>query len=59
MEHLKEVALYGRLIHVVVRDVTTQQRQIENALRAADVSVNSMVIIPPSLEDVFIARAKG
>jgi ABC-2 type transport system ATP-binding protein len=59
IEHLEEVALYGRLIHVVVRDPVAQQPQIRDALQSAGVSINSMMAIPPSLEDVFIARAKG
>ena len=59
MDHLEEVALYGRLIHAVAQDPTTQQPAIRAALNAASVSVNNMQIISPSLEDVFIARAKG
>ncbi len=59
IEHLEEVALYGRLIHVVVQDVRAQQPEIEAALQAASVVVNSLMAIPASLEDVFIARAKG
>ncbi len=58
-EHLEEVALYGRLIHVVVRDQAAQPPEIQAALQAAGVSINSIMAIPPSLEDVFIARAKG
>ena len=58
-DHLEEVALYGRLIHVVVQDPATQQPAIRAALDAAGVSVNDMQIISPSLEDVFIARAKN
>ncbi len=59
IDKLEEVALYGRLIHAVVQDLSTQQPQITAALNAADVTVNNMIVIPPSLEDVFIARAKG
>ncbi len=59
IDGLEEVALYGRLIHVVAQDPATQQPQIQAALQIAQVSVNSMMVIPPSLEDVFIARAKG
>jgi ABC-2 type transport system ATP-binding protein len=59
IDNLKEVALYGRLIHAVVQDLSTQQPQITAALNAADVTVNNMIVIPPSLEDVFIAHAKG
>jgi len=58
IDGLEEVALYGRLIHVVVQDPAVQQPAIQAVLQAAEVSVISIVAIPPSLEDVFIARAK-
>ncbi len=54
---LDEVALYGDLIHVVARDPDAQQPAIESALKAAGMTVASIRTIPPSLEDVFIARA--
>jgi drug efflux transport system ATP-binding protein len=59
LERLDEVALYGSLVHVVAEDLATQQQAIESALQAAGVTLNSMTVIPPSLEDVFIARSKG
>jgi ABC-2 type transport system ATP-binding protein len=59
IESLQEVALYGRLIHAVVASPAAQQAQIQAALNEADVKITSLVVIPPSLEDVFIARAKG
>ncbi len=58
LENLEEVALYGSSIHVVVQDME-QRALIESALNAAQVTVQSMIVIPPSLEDVFIARARG
>jgi ABC-2 type transport system ATP-binding protein len=59
IDALHEVALYGRLIHLVVHDPATQQGQIKSALNEAGVKIASLNVIPPSLEDVFIARAKG
>ncbi len=59
MERLDEVALYGSFIHVVTDDLPTQQPAIQAALQAAGVTINNLTVIPPSLEDVFIARAKG
>ena len=56
--NLEEVALYGRLIHVVVADVATQQPQIAQKLQSTGIAVNSIIAIPPSLEDVFISSAK-
>jgi ABC-2 type transport system ATP-binding protein len=57
--NLEEVALYGTLVHVVVPDTQTGCRVIQAALDAAQVQINSIVVIPPSLEDVFIARARS
>ena len=58
LDHLDEVALYGRLIHVVVGDAATQQPQIAEKLKSAGIVVNSITAIAPSLEDVFISSAK-
>ena len=59
LERLDEVALYGTLIHVVSEDLAKQQPVIQAALEQAQVAIRSMTIIPPSLEDVFIARARS
>jgi hypothetical protein len=59
MEGLEQVALYGSSIHVVAQNAARQQPLIEAALRQADVEVTSVTVIPPSLEDVFIARAQN
>ncbi len=55
LPRLDQVALYGDLIHVVVCDLA-QQKEIRRALTAAQIVVKSIEAIPPSLEDVFIAR---
>ena len=56
---LEEVALYGSSIHAVVPDCATYCQIIEDALKAEQIAISSMQVIPPSLEDVFIARARG
>lgn len=53
-----EVALYGSLIHAVADDVRALQPQIEAFLDEAGVSIQTMDVIAPSLEDVFIASVK-
>jgi ABC-2 type transport system ATP-binding protein len=53
-----EVALYGARIHAVAENVAALSPQVEAALIAAGVIVNQMLVIPPSLEDVFIARIR-
>jgi len=59
LDGIDQVALYGSLIHVVVPDGATHHGIIENALKAEGVTVICIEAIPPSLEDVFIARARG
>ena len=54
-----EVALYGSLIHAIGFDLAEKIPQVENLLKAQKVSVNSIGIIVPSLEDVFIARLRN
>jgi ABC-2 type transport system ATP-binding protein len=53
-----EIELYGSLVHVVAPQVRTHQPAIEDQLRGAGIDPGSMVIIEPSLEDVFIASMK-
>lgn len=57
MQDLDQVALYGTLIHVVVPDATLAPT-IREALQAENIRVHNLAVIPPSLEDVFIARAR-
>lgn len=56
LDHLEEVALYGSLIHVVSQDLTRHEPLIRSALEDAGITVCHTMVIPPSLEDVFIAR---
>ncbi len=58
VQGLDEVALYGSLIHVVTNDLQRQDA-IRTSLQNAGLVVKSVMVIPPSLEDVFIARAKN
>jgi ABC-2 type transport system ATP-binding protein len=58
MDVFHEVALYGALVHVVTDNVRRYEQQIRQALSAAGVGVQSMDIIAPSLEDVFIANVR-
>lgn len=54
----EEVALYGARLHAVAEHVAERIPQVEAALAAAGVTVEHMLVIPPSLEDVFIARIR-
>jgi len=53
-----EIELYGSLVHVVAPEVQTHQPAIEDQLRGAGIDPGSMVVIEPSLEDVFIASMR-
>jgi ABC-2 type transport system ATP-binding protein len=50
-----EVSLHGALVHVITRDPRREERAIRQLLKAADVGLQGIGEIEPSLEDVFIA----
>jgi ABC-2 type transport system ATP-binding protein len=52
------IDLYGALLHVISMDAGGQQAEIRALLEGADVGLEHIQIIDPSLEDVFI-RAMG
>ena len=58
MGAFEEVALYGALIHAVAPDVESLKPQITRVLHQAGVRVDTMDIIVPSLEDVFISSVR-
>jgi ABC-2 type transport system ATP-binding protein len=58
MDLFNEVALYGALVHVVAENLERYEAQIRQALSEAGVYVQTMDIVAPSLEDVFIANVR-
>jgi ABC-2 type transport system ATP-binding protein len=52
---VKEVALFGKGIHVVVSDADQAMASIRNRLEAAGLGGASVAAIVPSLEDVFVS----
>lgn len=61
MRMFAEVALYGSLIHVVTMAGAAAEGQkplIAEALSKANITVKSIELITPSLEDVFIASVR-
>ena len=54
----EEVALYGARIHAVAENAASLIPRAETALVDAGVAVEGMMVIPPSLEDVFISRIR-
>lgn len=59
MGDFEEVALYGALIHAVAPDVEVLLPQIEQRLQEQGVQVQTMDVIAPSLEDVFISSVRA
>jgi len=55
---MSEVALYGAQIHAVADEIEDHKSRIREALEEAGVTVRSMEVILPSLEDVFIATVR-
>jgi ABC-2 type transport system ATP-binding protein len=58
MGRFEEVALYGARIHAVAEGVASLMPEAAARLAAAGVDVGHMLVIPPSLEDVFISRIR-
>ncbi|MBI5956029.1 MAG: ABC transporter ATP-binding protein [Chloroflexi bacterium] len=52
---VKDTALYGLLLHVVVDSADQALPVIEEALRSSGVAVKHIAPISPSLEDVFVS----
>jgi ABC-2 type transport system ATP-binding protein len=52
---LGEISMYGRLLHVVAPKVGRFKSPIQERLSSAGIQTESMSVIEPSLEDVFIA----
>jgi len=56
---IPEVALYGRRIHAAGPGLEERLSALESLLRQAGAGPQTLRIIPPSLEDVFIANVKN
>jgi len=55
---VREVTLYGTLLHVLVDDAVTPEA-LASALRDRGVKVTSVRQIKPTLEDVFVSRIRA
>jgi hypothetical protein len=51
---VEKTSLFGTAVHAVLRDVTTGAEDIAGRLRSAGVRVDSLAVVAPSLEDVFL-----
>jgi len=55
---IPEVALYGKRIHAAGPGLQDQLDELESLLRQAGAGPRTLRVVPPSLEDVFIANVK-
>jgi ABC-2 type transport system ATP-binding protein len=51
----KDLELHGSLVHLITPQVQSLSRNIKKLLTADNISINSMSVVEPTLEDVFIA----
>jgi ABC-2 type transport system ATP-binding protein len=54
-EGVIEVGLFGRAVHVTVRDAGRASVELPRVLAAAGLAVRGLEVVEPSLEDVFVA----
>jgi hypothetical protein len=57
MPEVLEVALFGRALHVTLRDPGAAE-SLRARLLAEKVELSGVRRIPPALEDVFVARVR-
>jgi ABC-2 type transport system ATP-binding protein len=55
----ESVGLFGDRVHVVTQDPASAQRQVEQILARAELSVEELRQVEPSLEDVFVSVLAG
>jgi ABC-2 type transport system ATP-binding protein len=54
MAEVEKTSLFGTAVHAVLRDARTGTDDLAERLRREGLAVNSIVAVPPSLEDVFL-----
>ncbi|HEX6106836.1 MAG TPA: ABC transporter ATP-binding protein [Gemmatimonadales bacterium] len=54
-----EAAMFGRALHVTVRDLDAARRELPALLAAQGLRTHRLAPVTPSLEDVFVARVRA
>jgi ABC-2 type transport system ATP-binding protein len=54
-EGIEEVAVFGSGLHLTVRDAEAAKSLVKNALAKRHIGIQSLEVIEPSMEDVFVA----
>ena len=58
-EGIRDAAVFGNALHVVVPDADIAMRQVRAAMEAGGIQIRRMARIRPSLEDAFVALTSG
>jgi ABC-2 type transport system ATP-binding protein len=58
-EGVRDAAVFGNALHVVVPDADIAMRQVRAAMEAGGIQIRRMARIRPSLEDAFVALTSG
>jgi drug efflux transport system ATP-binding protein len=53
-----EASMFGRAVHIVVRDEAQARRDVPEFLAGHGINCRELRRVPPSLEDVFVARIR-
>jgi ABC-2 type transport system ATP-binding protein len=54
-EGISDIAVFGGGLHVTVKEATVSERLIREVLNKEYIQVHLLKVIPPSMEDVFVA----
>ncbi len=55
MEGILDVAVFGGGLHIVAQDPASAEPRVREALARRDITIRRLELIPPSMEDVFVA----
>jgi ABC-2 type transport system ATP-binding protein len=55
---ITEVSPFGRRLHILTEVATPMQKKIRQTLKEARISISSLEVVPPRLEDIFIYLAR-
>jgi ABC-2 type transport system ATP-binding protein len=58
LSHARELQAFGDRINIVVDDADSAVRQIEDSLERADIGIESLRTVSPSIENVFISMIR-
>jgi ABC-2 type transport system ATP-binding protein len=53
---IRDIAVFGGGLHVTVADPAAAAPRIHQILASANITIRHLEVIPPSMEDVFVAR---